>query len=183
MNRLRWFLRITAARLGREGMLGMGLLLLCIGVYIGLLLPSQARINQLQGLLDARSSTRHDETKNSPTQNASLTERLATYYSFFPPQTSAPDWLDKIYNDAKAQNLALIEGKYNPLHERAGRLIRYEINLPVTGNFQQIYKFIGKVLNDIPYVALNGISYDRRKIGDVSIKAKIKFYLYLGPVS
>jgi len=183
MNRMHWILRVAAARLGREGMLGLALVLLSLGVYFGLVLPSQNRINQLNSELKAISTSKQSGNSHSVSHSASITERLAAYYSFFPAQTSAPDWLDKIYHDAKAQNLALVEGKYTPLHERAGKLVRYEINLPVTGNFRQVHLFISKVLNDIPYAALDGISYERRKIGDTGIKAKIKFCLYLGPAS
>ncbi len=183
MNNLRWKLRVTAARLGREGMLGIGLLFLSLCVYTLVLQPTQTRINQLHAQLVTMASSKESGSGSNTAHNAPVTEQLAAYYRFFPAQLSAPKWLGEIYKDAKAQNLVLTKGKYTPLHERAGKLIRYEINLPVSGNFQQIYRFISKVLKDIPYIALNSISYERRKIGETSIKAKIKFYLYLGPGS
>jgi len=183
MNKLRWQIRILTAKLGREGLVGIGMLALSFGVYLTILLPAEARIKQLQREIDTTIATDHMIAKNDNSKPVTIPERLAAYYRYFPPQSTAPDLLDKIYQAAKQQRLALNEGKYTATHERAGSLVRYEINLPVTGDYHQLHKFIGSVLNDIPVAALNGITYDRHKIGESAVDAKIKFSLYLGKPS
>jgi Tfp pilus assembly protein PilO len=183
MNRLRWYIRILSGRLGREGLLGLGMLALAFAAYLVLYMPTQTRITQLRREVDTLAASSRDNGGRERSRSSSLPERLSAYYRFFPAQDTVPDWLNKIYRAAKKQNLALIEGKYSAKHERAGRLIRYEINLPVTGSYRQIHLFVGKILSEIPIAALNSITYERHKIADNAVDAKIKLSLYLGQAS
>jgi Tfp pilus assembly protein PilO len=178
MNKLRWRIRIWLTILGREGSIGLGLLVITLFLYLLVLLPAQSRLQQLQQDLASLSASTAGASKSA--KAASTPEQLAAYYQFFPSQSSAPNWLDKIYKSAQELNLALPQGKYTLHNEQAGSLIRYEITLPVTGSYQQIHHFIASVLSQVPIAALDSVAFERSKIGDAQLAAKVKISLYLG---
>lgn len=179
MNRLRWHIRTWKSRLGREGIAGIGLLGVSLAFYLFALRPAALNVERLHAQI--ANLTRHEHTApaQSRTDVKSPSDQLASYYGFFPPQTSTPDALAKIYQAARQQNIDLVEGKYRPKPERAGRLLRYQITLPVTGTYRQVREFLSLVLARIPNAALDDVVFERRKIGESSVEAKITLSLYL----
>jgi hypothetical protein len=111
---------------------------------------------------------------------ATSVDQLATFYSYFAASDSAPDWLDLIYQAAHQHNLKLEQGEYRVARERAGQLTRYQVTLPVKGSYLQIRGFLARALSDVPIASLDSIKFERQKVGDGSIEAKVKMTLYLG---
>ena len=179
MIRPQALLKRGLARLSREGAAGALLLAVCGAFYFTALRPTEVRLDQLQ----TRVTSLHDQLRATartlrPDADAPA-EQLVTYYKFFPTQTSAPTWLAKIYRAASDQNLQLEQGDYRAGREKAGRLVRYQITLPVKGSYVQLRKFLAAVLSEIPIVSLDHISFERQKIGDDFVEAKIRLTLYL----
>lgn len=180
MIRLQLPLKRRLARLSREGAVGLGLLVLCLAFYFSALRPTQVRLDRLQSdmvSLHEKIRNAKDAMRVDPDTPA---EQLVRYYKFFPPQTSTPLWLDKIYKAALDQNIQLEQGEYRAKSEKAGKLVHYRIVMPVKGTYLQLRKFLAAVLTDIPTASLDQISFERQKIGDEVIEAKIKLTLYLG---
>lgn len=176
MNRISWQLRYWISQLSREGRLGLSLLGISLVIYLLVFIPGQSQVTQFQNEIASLTSASSARVKLAlPT----TTDQLTAFYRNFPPQRSAPDWLDKIYHAARHENLALNEGKYRAKHQHNGSLIRYKISLPVTGSYRQIQHFLATVMEGIPSVALDGVTFERNKIGDTNVNAKIKLSLYL----
>lgn len=179
MIRLHWSLSRRRLRLGRVGSIGLGLFALSLTFYLSALRPAQNKLTQLQ----ASMVSLHERIRN--TANAlrsnqdSPAEQLVTYYKFFPAPATTPEWLNKIYAAARSQNLQLEQGDYRANREKAGKLIRYQITLPVKGTYLQLRQFVATVLTEIPAASLDQISFERQKIGDDVIEAKIRLTLYL----
>lgn len=164
--------------LSREAWLAAGLMVLSLGFYLAVLAPAQTTRDQLQrDLAAAQQQARNASASTLSTDSPA--EQLASFYKFFPGQTTAPQWLNKIYSAARHQGLQLSQGDYHATQENSGRLLRYQITLPVKGSYSQLRHFIDTVLSDIPHLALNQISFERQKIGESTIEGKIKFTLYL----
>ncbi|MBI1425277.1 MAG: type 4a pilus biogenesis protein PilO [Gammaproteobacteria bacterium] len=180
VNRIHRILITGRSALRREGRLGLALLVLALLVYVTVLSPLYSQQLQLQQDIDDLNKQVHASLKQSMTEPTTTAEQLFTYYQFFPAQSTAPNWLNKIFTAARDQHLDLPEGKYRVIHERAGSLLRYEITLPVTGSYQQLHKFIAAVLSEIPIAALDGVTFERNKISNALIDAKFKISLYLG---
>jgi hypothetical protein len=166
-------------RLSREALLGLGLLALCLGFYLAAVRPAQAHLDQLRAEQQAHHEQRQRTARALRVDQDTPGEQLAAYYKFFPGTRSAPQWLEKIYNAARAQHLVLDQGEYRPIPERTGRLLRYQITLPLRGSYAQLRNFLATVLTDVPAASLDHISVERHKIGDPTINAKIKLTLYL----
>jgi hypothetical protein len=49
------------------------------------------------------------------------------------------------------------------------QLSRLQVSLPVTGTYPQLRRFIGQVLNQLPYAALDSLQIDRQAVGFVVV--------------
>jgi Tfp pilus assembly protein PilO len=172
----RWLLHLS-----REGLLALGLYTVALGFALLVLPPAVSRLGQLQ----ADVSSLHDRIRNAARHlndnPEDPVEQLATYYRFFPATSSATRWLESIYRNASNLGLRLEQGDYRPTIEPGGRLLRYQITLPVKGNYLQIRKFVANLLSDIPIASLDYISFERHRVGETEVNARIKLSLYLNP--
>lgn len=173
-------IRVWFSLLSREGNIGIGLLGISLIAYFFLLTPATIRLQQLREDVASLSSRAHAAGQHIRPAPATATDELHAFYRYFPPNTSTPDWLEKIFTAAQKEHLVLSEGKYRAKHLRAGPLIRYQIMLPITGNYHQVHEFLANVLTEVPNAALDGVTFERRKIGDTRVEAKVKISLYLG---
>jgi len=180
MIRLRQLVNRRLVRLSREGVIGLGLIMLCLAFYFLALRPSQLQLDQLRNNLRLFHERSQNTADNMHTKGDTPAEQLVTYYNFFPSQTTTPMWLDKIYKAAYDQGIQLNQGEYRINREKAGKLVRYQITMPVKGTYLQLRKFLAAVLTGIPIASLDHISFERQKIGDVVVAAEIKLTLYLG---
>lgn len=172
-------LKRRLAWLSREGVAGLGLLALCLAFYLSALRPMQVKLDQLQANMVSLREKIQDTANTMRTNRDTPAEQLVTYYKFFPSQTSSPDWLEKIYKAAQDQKIQLEQGEYRITSEKTGKLVHYQITLPVKGTYLQLRKFLAAVLTEIPIASLDHISFERQKIGDEVVEAKIRLTLYL----
>lgn len=180
MSRLTRAARYWLKRSGWPGMAGAALLAFCLAFQFSAIEPARARLEQL-GQETVFLRTRIDR---APRQAANDTpaEQLAAFYRLFPSGRSMPDWLEKIYLAAQRQNLLLERGEYRQVREKPGRLTRYNILLPVKGSYVQVRQFLAAVLADIPTASLDAVTFERQRIGDDAVEAKIRLTLYLEDV-
>lgn len=177
--RLRWRLKAGFAYLGWPGSVGLGLLALALVGYQTVLLPAQDRLANLRTQI---SNQRAQIAKNKAMQTAmpAPEDNLLDFYRRFPVHVAAPDVLEKLYTAAADAGIALEQGEYRPETAKGDKLDRYQITLPVTGSYPQIRKFIARLLVDLPAISLDGVSFQRQKIGDAQVESQIKLTLYLG---
>lgn len=180
VRQLFWNVKKYASAFGLPGAAAMLLFALCAAFGFFTLKPLQAHIVALRTeakYLRAQSAG----TRSQPEQKTlNPAEQLAEFYRFFPRQESASDWMATLYNAAAQQNLNLDQGEYRLAHDRDGKLTRYDIVLPVKGGYVQLRKFIAQALAEVPSLSLDGIAFNRQKIGDAAVDAQLRFTLYLG---
>ncbi len=162
------------------GVAGLCLLGLYLVFVAFTLAPAEARLERLrQNDILQQQKQRHSEHLVRVGRDTPV-EQLAVFYSYFSEAKSAPDWLDLIYQAAREHNLKLEQGEYRVARERAGQLTRYQITLPVKGSYLQIRGFLARALSDVPIASLDSIKFERQKVGDGTIEAKVKMTMYLG---
>lgn len=175
--RNRWSMAQAVNRMGWPGLVGLGLLVFSAAFYFSWLQPVQDRLETLrQEAVRGRGQNVAVSASQGPQSTA---DGVASFYLFFPRVSSVHDQLEKIYNAADRQSLKLDQGDYRPVRDSVGKLVRYQITLPVKGAYPQIRRFIGDVLSEIPSVALDNIQFERQKVGDATVDAKIKLVMYL----
>ena len=177
MKKLHANLALAAERLGWPGVVGLGLLAFVAGFYFSTVRPAQIRVAQLNGEAHRLARERARPVDDAP---ASTREQLDAFYRFFPPsdQTSVP--LGKIFAVARKQRLGLVQGEYRILRESASGLTRYQLTFPLKGTYPQVRRFVAAALAEVPNLLLDSVQFERRKIGESVVNARVKFVMYLG---
>lgn len=80
---------------------------------------------------------------------------------------------------AESCGIRLNEGEYKATSDKVGRIVRFQMTLPVKGEYPQIRKFLAALPSELPAVALQGVHFERQKVADPGVEAKLKLVLYL----
>lgn len=182
MKRINFAVASGAASLGWPGILGIGLLVFACGFYYSTLRSEQTRLDDLrQQIAKAREQRAAPaDDAGAPTTSA---DKLAAFYGFFPRRSELPDLLGKVFVAAKGQGLQLEHGEYRMLRDNAGGLTQFQLTLPVRGTYPQIRKFVDGAMAEVSTLSLDSIQFDRQKVGDSAVDAKVKLVVYLGKKS
>jgi Tfp pilus assembly protein PilO len=165
--------------LGWQGLTGLVLIAAAGAFYLAAIGPTEAKLRVSQ---EEAVSIRALSRSTAGPARAGVADRdrwLEQFYGQLPVRASAPDLLRIIFDAARAQSLGLQRGEYKLTVDRNGRLLSYEIGLPVRGRYVQVRRFVGDVLEKIPAIALDEITIKREAIGDSQIDASMRFTLFL----
>jgi len=176
---LLWVLRHSPTWLGRSGVIGIGLLVLALAVGMARIPAGQERLRHLQKSSVSlherlqRAAGSFDDAARSPE------EQLGNFYAAFPVTRTAPDLLGRIFDAASRHGVTLAQGEYRVKRESGSLLTRYQISLPVTGHYLKVREFLGEALKQNPFLALDNVGFQRGKINEPVIEARIQLSLYL----
>ena len=180
MKRIQWLARRQLRRLGVQGIAGLALAVVAGLVYLAGVVPQQAKLAELR----AQAQSARDFARNGGLGESGDAHRVRTqlerFYTLLPGKSSAPDWLEKIYAAARSQSVRLERGEYKLTPARNGRMVGYEISLPVRGNYVQVRRFVAQVLDEVPAAALDEIALKRDDRGKPEVEASLRFTLFLG---
>ncbi len=179
-DRLGWSLRRGLRVLGFPGVVAIGLLAVCPAFYFfSSLVPAQERLDQARSNAVILQARMERAAREPVRERRTPTEQLAAFYRVFPMSKDTPEWLGKLIAAAESRGLKLDQGEYTATPDRAGKLVRFQMNLPVRGEYPQIRKFLAALPSEVPLVALEQVQFERQKIADPQVEAKIKLALYL----
>ena len=170
--------RRALGSIGWPGVIGLALLLTALGVYLTVVQERASRLDELKRE-SASLKTRIERAAKSGIPETGSAEELNKFYGFF-RGAALTTWLDKLYAAAATHKLVLEQGEYRLTPDKTGKLMRYQITLPVKGSYLQIRQFVDQALLDVPIAALDDINFKRETIGGTQLEARIKFSLYLG---
>ena len=178
MKRLHTTLARGLERLGWPGILGLGLLAFMASFYFSTFLPEQLQREQLRSELERAAENSRIPTAGQHLRN--IDGMLSEFYGAFPPSDRVADALGRIYAAAYAQSLHIEQGEYRATRDKVGNITHYQIVFPVKGTYPQVRMFVALSLAQLPNLALESVEFDRNKIGEPQIEAKIKFVMFLG---
>lgn len=175
LNRL--ILSETVQRLGIPGAVGVALLVFGLSYAASALLPAR---DELEGYRNeiARAQERATRAAGGEADNTPAGQ-LRAFYKLLPAEPAAPEWLDKIYAAADKENLSLVHGEYALALDPETGVARYRIIFPVKGSYSQVRGFIAHALDAVPTLALDDVNFERQKISEGQVDAKIRMTLYL----
>lgn len=178
MNALLPWLRYFARLAGLPGVLGVGIIVISGIFYLSVTLPRQESIPVLQqqhAQLQMSSMNTGDAVKTK----LSRSDRIENFHTFFPERKNAFGWISILYKIADKERLTLSHGEYRSAGPKDKHPAQLQIQLPVTGSYTQIRRFITSALAEIPFLALDEIDFQRSQSGGSEIEAKIRFTLFL----
>ena len=172
MNRLQDWLRA----LGPTGVVGIGVLIFCVPFYFSAVQPAEQELKAQRSLAERLRS----RTPFQPVSGDGRAEELRRFYNLFPPIERLPDQLEQIYALARTAKLELLQGEYR-LEKPPVGLAFYRITLPLRGSYPQIRQFVGATLKSMPVASLEGLRFERKRVGDTRLEAQIRLTVYFRP--
>ena len=112
-----------------------------------------------------------------------MDEQLAAFYRIFPSERDVTEWIGKIAAIAERDGLALEQADYKAERGPTGKLVRFQMNLPLRGEYRTIRRFLSDLRAEIPIVSLEQVQFERQKIGDTLVDAKVRLVIFLGRTS
>ena len=166
-------------QLGVPGAIGVGVLALCLGLYVSILQPAEQSRDAARL---AATSLQKRIAQAGPDANARapLGEQLAAFYRIFPGEQDATDSVGKIAAIAKRDGLVLLQADYKAERDKTGKLTRFQMNLPLKGEYQTIRRFLSALHAEMPTVSLEQVQFERQKVGDPLVDARVRLVIYLG---
>lgn len=178
-TRLQRLIQRRVRGLGIPGILGLVLWGFAAAFYFSVLVPAQVRLDTARSAAAALQQRMAHAGSVVAGREIEVSDQLAEFYRLFPDEKSAPDWIGKIVESAQRSGLSLDQGEYQPVGETSGRLTRLQMTLPLRGEYARIRQFLALTRANVPVVALEQIQFERQKIGDPLVDAKIRLVLYL----
>ena len=120
----------------------------------------------------------HDGEIRGGLAGSAARDPLERLLAVFPPQNAIPDELERLFRLAEAQQLQLLQGDYR-LEKQSELLQVYRVTLPLRGSYPQVRAFVAAALNDMPYLSLDAIRFERQRVGDANVETRVKFSLFL----
>lgn len=172
-----WPRRRWVRLFGWPGVAGIALLLGCLAFYFSAIRTTQARLETArQTVIDLQ---QHGKDASELHRDLAPAEQLAEFYRTFPDEKNLLSWMEKVFTLARDQGISLEQGEYKLNRDRIGKLVRFQMTLPIRGEYPQIRKFLDSLLTEIPIVSLEHLQLERRKVGDPVLEARIRLTLYL----
>ena len=167
-------------RLGLPGTLGIGVWVMVASFHLSAVLPAQQRLDEVRASAASQQQRVAQAGRPLDANARPPAEQLAEFYRVFPDETSSPDWIGRIVAIARDSGLSLDQGEYKPTRDTVGQLTRLQMTLPVRGEYRQIRRFLTATGAALPIVSLDQVQFERQKVGDPLIDARIRLVLYLG---
>jgi hypothetical protein len=102
-------------------------------------------------------------------------DKVAAVYEFLQKNEDTTDWLAKLHGIGIATGLQLKSATYRT-QKTEGRIVRYEIVLPVAGNYTQIRDFLKRSRAEIPLLSVDSLTLKR---ADNAIQAEMRLTLHM----
>jgi len=182
LKRARWRLRRAVAALGWAAIGGVALGLFAAGFGVFTVLPLQAEVKGLRERvqrLEAQAGTQARRIEPAQRPDAGL----GAFYAQLPPAAQAPEVVRRLHARAREAGLALERGEYRPLPDASGRLLRYQLVLPVKGSYPQVKRFLAQALHDTPGLALDAIGLQRDEGAGAALEVQLRFTVFMRPAA
>lgn len=160
-------------QLGQQGMAALLLVLVAASFYPLWIQPALTRIDDARKQLEA--PRRKAPAAAAPVQMAALDQLQAGLDG----EERFPDRVALLVQHAGEYGLLLNDGAYTVAREARGKLVRYEISLPVHGSYPQVRRFVAAVLARERAVALTDLQFRRAKVSDPALDAIIKLTYFM----
>jgi erythromycin esterase-like protein len=177
LKRLRWRLQRALYAMGWAAIGALGLALLAAGFFVLDVLPLQARVGEMRDRVQRLEARAERQARFAEPGRPDA--RLAAFYEQLPAVQQAPEVVRRLHAHAEEEGLVLERGEYRPLPDPSGKLMRYQLVLPVKGSYPQVKRFLAQALREIPGLALDSISLQREQGGADALEVQLRFTVFM----
>lgn len=179
VGRFWWAARLWVDRLGLAGVAGLGLSIFALVFGLSAAVSMQADHKQLLEELDAAQARLAQALQAAVRPSPTPSEQLAAFYDVFPTAHSLPETLRTLSQLARAHHLVLRAGNYHITDDHAGRLVRFEVTLPIEGAYPDVRQFIRAVLGQVHNAALDKLDVEKSQTDGSKAMTIVHFTIFV----
>ena len=176
LKRIRWRLQRAVHAMGWAAIGGVALAIFAAGFVASNLLPLQADVTALRDRVQRLEMRAGNQAR---IVEARPDARITAFYEQLPAAEQAPEVVRRLHSYARDAGLVLERGEYRPLPDPSGRLMRYQVVLPVKGSYAQVKRFLAQAMHDTPGLALDAISMQRDQGGSPALEVQLRFTVFM----
>ena len=105
-------------------------------------------------------------------------EKVAAVYEYLRKEEDTTDWLAKLHGIGTATGIQMRTATYRT-QPTEGRIVRYEIVLPVTGSYGQIRDFLKRAALEIPVMSIDQVTLKKEEKKGGSLHAEMRLTLHM----
>ncbi|MGB4345983.1 MAG: hypothetical protein WBJ21_06265 [Burkholderiaceae bacterium] len=169
------WVRFELCRHGWVAVLGIALIAAALGIQFFGIEQAHMRLAELR----AEAVAQRQRQVQQPDPDETAGKRLAVFYASLPDPKGMLDAVEIIHRAAKANGVKLATGEYRLVREGSAKLQRYQITLPARASYPMLRTWLAEVMNTVPTVALNDISFKREDVGSEAVEASVRLTLFL----
>lgn len=155
-------------RLGRAGLIGIGVLLFCASFYVSALSPLQAEATRLA----AAQSELERQASQAPAADTAV--NVETDVPSVPALHEAPALFERLHILAEQSKVSLDRPAYTVGRREGANVHDYALTLAVKGAYPDVRTFLAALAEVGPGVVFEGVSLQRGRAVDPLVDAQIR---------
>lgn len=158
--------------LGGVGLAAAALLAAVAVFQLNVLRPLEARDAAIKERLSRETAS------SQAAQPSTVVDKVTAVYAHLRSGRSTTDWLARLHAIGASSGLELRSAAYRS-QPTEGRIVRYEIVLPVGGSYPQIRAFLDRSLAEIPVMSIDQLTLRRDSADDTAVQGELRITLHL----
>jgi Tfp pilus assembly protein PilO len=110
--------------------------------------------------------------------NAQSGAKVAAVYEYLRKEEDTTDWLAKLHAIGTATGIQVRTATYRT-QPTEGRIVRYEIVLPVAGSYGQIRDFLKRATLEIPVLSIDQVTLKKEEKKGAALQAEMRLTLHM----
>jgi Tfp pilus assembly protein PilO len=110
--------------------------------------------------------------------NAQSGAKVAAVYEHLRKEEDTTDWLAKLHGIGTATGIQMRTATYR-MQPTEGRIVRYEIVLPVAGSYGQIRDFLKRAALEIPVLSIDQVTLKKEEKKGAALQAEMRLTLHM----
>lgn len=160
--------------------IALGIIFMATLCLFLLLAPLKTKISKLQQDLNtAQVSAQSGAARKEPTNDTVQKQNKQLFDATLIQTERLPEALVQIHKIAAGQKLALLKAEYKYSPADSFGIAQASVALPLKADYPVIRRFCENVLQAMPYVSLDEISFKRENINVEQIDARIRFSVWM----
>jgi HAMP domain-containing protein len=177
VNRIVWLLRWRGAELALW--IGLAFIAAALGFTWASVKPLEKRLDTLERARHAQPQSEVQRVEDEMARQNSPKQQLASFYDYFAAGGSITESLAKLYDAAKANGLEMPRAEYRMLSAPTARLARYQVVVPLQGDYSTIRTFMMNALRDLPTMSLDHVQFQRKAVGESAVDCQLTFSFHI----
>lgn len=168
-------LRYQLHRHGWPAAAGLALIACAIGGQFFGVARARAQADQLR----TEAAAVRQRLAQAPNPEEAASRRLAAFHAALPPASDALAAIELIHRSAAAHGVKLAHGEYRLTRAEGGaKVLGYQITLPARSKYPPLRAWLADVMNNLPAVALDEISFKRDNVGSDTVDTRVRLTLF-----